>query len=329
MELLHWLAYLGMVLAALPLAMALESDDDDPGGGQDLDDPEDPPEPKNDEPFFSLNDRTVYKTADDLKEAHRRANEVIENYRKYGSPEDLAALRAKAEEADRFRKAVAGDEPKKTSQPDPYEGMSPEDRKRWDSSMGVTEKVLKSKGYLTREEAEALADERAERRYSELRFRENCFGHAKEVVGKFAQLIPEFAEADAARIVGVISRAVENTNDPELIKQWNAGNHTAFVEKALETVYPAGFIKRALAGKPAPAADPQPSERDDSGRFVSRRERRFADAKANTKKLPAAGTGAGAPAAAGSDPGERRNLHRKPGSIARIMKEKFGVGAEA
>jgi hypothetical protein len=329
--LLEWLLPLLSLALGLPtLGMAVEDEDidDDPD-----DDPKDPGKPDDEptapkqpeEPFFRLNDRTVYKTADELKTAHSQANERLEAYRKYGSPEEIAALRERASEADRLRKAFGGGGEEKPKEP--YSDLPPEDRDKWNRSAGMTEQYFKHKGYLTREQAEELADRRAAATYDDRRMRERSAEYAKEVIGRVGELVPDLKESDPDSVIRAVAAAVEGSSDRELAELWRKGDHETFVRKALGTVYPSSLIERALQPKKEQTAEQpaDPAERNGRGQFVSRRERRYAAAKDSTRQLPKPGQRAGAAGAPGADKDETRNLHRKPGSVGRILRSYVGL----
>ncbi len=254
-------------------------DDDDAGEAEE-------PEPvADDQPFYKLNDRQVYKTREDFERAFVEAQRTLESYRKHGSPDDLATLRAKAEIADKFQQSLGGGEKKKAENDYLAHVEDPERRKVWEGSLAVMDPALRAKGFVTKDDLQSFMDEERQRmiaEYDDVQQRR-----------KAADLMKDRLESNGHTMTPGHLRALHTfaqsltEEDPSLLEKWNRGD----VEGYIDGVYTAFYGKPPAAKQSAGASVP----RDGNGRFT-----REQYAAAKNRRLPKVGSSSGSGESNGS-----------------------------
>lgn len=244
------------------------------------------------EPYLSVNERTVYKTKDDAVKGYNEAASRIaqlsgwEKQAKQYGLSDPAQFKAVADELLALRKekadaaAALKNQPAKIDPADPKAKQSEEVRQ-----------YLKGLGYVSKEDqAEALKELREQiaemkqsgTRSEELRF-QNQEAEARNDVGTIlsAAGVKDDANGSKLQIIGTLVKDWINNND-ERIAQWSQGGISAknLIKEGTEAMISALGWKAAVT---PPAGQLKPT---DPGYAAAK-----AKAVATNKKLPAQGTG--------------------------------------
>lgn len=253
---------------------------------------------KPDEPYLSVNERTVYKTKDDAVRGYNEAASRIaqlsgweKQAKQYGlsDPKQLDAVAKELLEL-RKEKADAAAKISATPKTDPTDPKAKETQQ--------VKEYLKNLGYISKEDQEAalkeFRDQLAEMKQSGARSEEQRFqnqeAEARSDVGGFLATagIKDDANGTKLQVVGTLVKDWIN-NDEERIERWTRGGVTA---KALVKE---GFdqMLNAIGWKatPAVAAVPGQLKPTDPGYAAAK-----AKALAANKKLPAPGTAKDSPA---------------------------------
>ena len=251
---------------------------------------------KAEEPYLSVNERTVYKTKDDAIRGYNEAASRIaqlstweKQAKQYGltDPKQLDAvanelLALRKEKADAA--AAAKSAPAKVDPADPKAKETEQVRK-----------YLRDNGFISKEDQDAalkeLRDQLAELKQSgtrseELRFKNQETEARSDVNGYLsAAQIKDDTDGSKARIVGTLIKDWVNS-DPERIERWTEGGVTA---KAL---IKEGFDQMlgALGWKAPVTPGAGQLKPTDPGYAAAK-----AKALAANKKLPAQGSGKGTP----------------------------------
>jgi hypothetical protein len=287
-------------------------DDADPAAQQDPDGdggtPTDPAKPE--EPYLSVNERTVYKTKDDAVRGYNEAASRIaqlsgweKRAKQYGlsTPEQLDAV---ANELLALRKEKAEAAAKIASAPK----VDANDPKAKETAQ--VREYLKNLGYISKEDQDSalkeLRDQIAELKQSgtqseELRFQNQEAEARQDLAGYMSAAgIKDDANGTKAQVIGTLVKDWINGSE-ERIEKWSKGgvHAKALVKEGTETMI------TALGWKAAPATGlPKPT---DPGYAAAK-----AKALAANKKLPAPGTGKGTPSTPPKQKGHINSaLHEK------------------
>lgn len=263
---------------------------------QDPENPEGTPEGKDkpEEPFLSVNERTVYKSKDDaIRGYNEAANRIAQlsawekEAKRYGLT-NANDLKAVAEEILALRQAKA-EAAKAAAKPAPK--SDPADPKAKEREQVV--KYLKENGFISKEEQDAalkeLRDQLAEFKQSgarseEIRF-QNQEAQARNDVASWLSTagIKDDAEGTKMAVIGTLIKDWINGSD-ERVEEWSKGGVAA------TTLVKQGFdhCMKLLGWKAASATT-------DGGKQLKPTDPGYAAAKAkaiaNSKKPPASGTG--------------------------------------
>lgn len=247
-------------------------------------------EAKPEEPYLSVNERTVYKTKDDAVRGYNEAASRIaqlsgwEKMAKQYGLSDPKQLDAVAKELLELRKSKE-DAAKQASTPksDPADPKAKETQQVRD--------YLKNLGYISKEDQETalkeLRDQLAEMKQSgtrseELRF-QNQEAEARNDVGTWLSTagIKDDANGTKLQVVGTLVKDWIN-NDEERIERWTRGGVSA------KTLVKEGFdfALKALDWKGTPATTAATTGKPTDASYAANK----AKALAANKKLPAPGT---------------------------------------
>jgi hypothetical protein len=252
----------------------------------------DPVPAKPEEPFLSVNERTVYKTREDaIRGANEAANRIAQlsgwekRAKQYGlsTPEQLDSV---ATELLQLRKELA-DAKKVATGPK----LDPADPKVKESAQ--VREYLKKEGFVSKAEQDEalkeLRDQIAEMKQSgtrseELRF-QNQEAEARNDVASWLSSagVKDDASGTKLQVVGTLVKDWIN-NDEERIERWSRGGVSA------KSLVKEGFDQMlgALGWKPAVTPAAGQLKPTDPGYAAAK-----AKAVATNKKLPAPGTGRG------------------------------------
>jgi len=250
------------------------------------------PAAKPEEPYLSVNERTVYKTKEDAVKGYNEAASRIaqlsgwEKQAKQYGLSDPAQFKAVADELLALRKEKADAAAALKNQP---AKVDPADPKAKETAQ--VREYLKNLGYISKEDQDAALKELREQiaemkqsgtRSEELRF-QNQEAEARNDVGTYlsAAGVKDDANGSKLQIIGTLVKDWINNSD-ERIAQWTQGGISAknLVKEGTEAMI------AALGWKAAPAPAAGQLKPTDPGYAAAK-----AKAVAANKKLPTPGTG--------------------------------------
>ena len=249
------------------------------------DPPESTPEP---EDFLVIGERQRYKTRDAAVEGFTQAGKRIEQYSRHGSPEEIETQLQRLGEYERLAK------PDEKKTPDPLDGLTPEQRAQWGEFNKRFPGVAEQQGFVRREQVEGLVNQMLAERTQIDTARAEFHSLAKE---RGMELSPESLGALEEYVALMAKR------DPELNRQWNAGDVKGFTQRAFMLLHGASPTPQSNG-----TADKVERPRNSDGTFTKAAD--YQDVKDRTRKLPKSPPkGSGAPLKGGDElsPEDERN----------------------
>ena len=290
-------------LLVMALGMAVAEGESDSADLDDYDDGGEPETQADPEPFLTINERQVYKTADDAKKALPELNAALERYRKFGKPEDLEAQRAKAEITDRLTGILSNGKGSDKTGIEAFLDTIPEkDRPAWKKHFEVTQGGLEALGFVRLEDVQKKAVEEVERAMAFKQFSNEAHAEGRKLMEGIGKRFG-YSETQVDEMVHRLARASTNieATDQQLQEASARADGKGYARRMVELFY----------GSASSEDGNQPRGAD--GKFQQRAE--YAKTKSETAKLPKVGAN-GAPGAQGVAP---HDLSTKEGRRAKLQ----------
>lgn len=275
------------------------------------------------EPFLVVNDRTSYDTMEDAKKGAQEAGKTIEEYSRHGTPQEIAAMRDRLGMMERI---AGGNTPKQPGESETawqkrLSKMSPDHQAQWANFDESAPHYLKSKGYVTKQELDAMLDERIDSRAMGLMSTDRKVTSAREHFSNLAKERGIPLTLTGMKVMEEVIADAAEQQGSELLPLWEGGEIEEFARRAFIQVF-GEKSSRSPSSQPSPNGDPR---RGPDGKFVSPQD--YDETKQRARNLPSAPPkGSAAPTKGGQEEPleDRINPKKRVVAAKEFAKEMLG-----